>query len=128
MGAYERNQGAAALPRPLTMRLSLFGRRHNLAAFVFLAPIITFLLFVLVLPIGLMAEMSLYQRGQAGTIIKVMSLAPDSSTASWAALRSDCPITLGSPFWVRGRIAPTRTGPVPTVSPTAAPPPPSGWD
>src|ERR1700675_68327 len=51
-----------------------------------------------------------------------MSLAPDSSTASWAALRSDCPITLGSPFWVRGRIAPTRTGPVPTVSPTAAPP------
>jgi len=58
----------------LTMRLSLFGRRHNLASFVFLAPIITFLLFVLVLPIVLMVEMSLYQRGQAGTIIKVMSL------------------------------------------------------
>ena len=58
----------------MTIRLALFGRRHNLAPFALLAPIVVFLLFVLVLPIGLMAELSLYQRGQAGTIIKVMSL------------------------------------------------------
>jgi len=33
----------------------------------------------------------------------------------------DTPTGLGAPFWVRGRIIPTRTGPVPSVSPTAGP-------
>ena len=61
-------------PGSMTTRLSLFGRRHNAAPFALLAPIVIFLMFVLVLPIALMAELSLYQRGQAGTIIKVMSL------------------------------------------------------
>jgi len=61
--------------RSLTVALSLAGRRRNVAPFVLVAPIVVFLLFVLVLPIAVMAEMSLYQRGQAGTIVKVMSLA-----------------------------------------------------
>ena len=66
----------ATVPRPpsLTTRLALFGRRHNVAPFVLVGPIVVFLLFVLVLPIVLMAETSLYQRGQAGAIVKVMSL------------------------------------------------------
>src|SRR5271166_4446384 len=33
----------------------------------------------------------------------------------------DTPTGLGAPFWVRGRIIPTRTDPVPSVSPTAGP-------
>ena len=70
-----RNSEETALRRgSVTIRLSLFGRRHDIAPFVLLAPIVTFLAFVLVLPIAVMAELSLYQRGQAGTIIKVMSL------------------------------------------------------
>ena len=68
--------GGAAAPRiSLTRVLSLFGRRHNVAPFVLLAPVVVFLGFVLLLPIAVMAEMSLYQRGQAGTIVKVMSFA-----------------------------------------------------
>ena len=43
---------------------------------------------------------------------------PNSSIASWAALRSEAPTTLGPPFCVNGRIRPTRTGPVPRTSPT----------
>ena len=66
---------AASRRRSLTVALSLAGRRHNIAPFVLVAPIVVFLLFVLVLPIAVMAEMSLYQRGQAGTIVKVISLA-----------------------------------------------------
>ena len=56
----------------------------------------------------------------SSTIMSVMSLEPYSSTASSAASRSDWPIGLGAPFCVSGRIAPTRTGPVPTVWPTVA--------
>jgi spermidine/putrescine transport system permease protein len=67
--------GAAARGASLTRALSLFGRRHNVASFVLVAPVVVFLALVLVLPIAVMAEMSLYQRGQAGTIVKVMSLA-----------------------------------------------------
>ncbi len=66
---------AASRRRSLTVALSLAGRRRNIAPFVLVAPIVVFLLFVLVLPIAVMAEMSLYQRGQAGTIVKVISLA-----------------------------------------------------
>jgi spermidine/putrescine transport system permease protein len=67
--------GATARRASLTRSLSLFGRRHNVAPFVLVAPVVVFLGFVLLLPIAVMAEMSLYQRGQAGTIVKVMSLA-----------------------------------------------------
>jgi spermidine/putrescine transport system permease protein len=67
--------GAAAQSASLTRALSLFGRRHGIAPFVLVAPVAVFLAFVLLLPIGVMAEMSLYQRGQAGTIVKVMSFA-----------------------------------------------------
>ena len=54
------------------------------------------------------------------------SLAPDSSTANWAALRSETPTALGLPPCVSGRITPMRTGPVPRVSPTVAAPL-KGW-
>ena len=67
--------GAAARRISLTRALSLFGRRHNIAPLVLVAPVVVFLTFVLLLPIVVMAEMSFYQRGQAGTIIKVMSFA-----------------------------------------------------
>jgi len=66
---------AAAAGGSLTRALSLFGRRHNIAPFVLVAPVVVFLAFVLLLPIAVMAEMSFYQRGQAGTIVKVMSFA-----------------------------------------------------
>jgi hypothetical protein len=52
-------------------RCRLLGRRHNPRAHRARGTIVIFLLFVLVLPIAVMAEMSLYQRGQAGTIVKV---------------------------------------------------------
>jgi spermidine/putrescine transport system permease protein len=74
MGANRDFENAAAWPGLLSTRLSLFGRRHNIAPFALLAPVFVFLALVLVLPIALMAELSLYQRGEAGTIIKVMSL------------------------------------------------------
>ncbi len=63
----------------------------------------------------------------SSSTIKVTSLAPDSSTASCAALRSETPTGLGLLPWVSGRITPMRTGPVPRVSPTAAEPF-KGWD
>ena len=75
MEAYVNSVAAAARSASVTTRLALFGRRHNLAPFVLVGPIVVFLMFVLVLPIVLMAELSLYQRGQAGTIVKVMSFA-----------------------------------------------------
>ena len=58
----------------------------------------------------------------SSSTIKVTSLAPDSSTASCAALRSETPTALGLPPCVSGKITPMRTGPVPRVSPTVAPP------
>lgn len=74
MSVYANSAGATVRSRALSTRLALFGRHHNVAAFVLVGPIAVFLLFVLVLPIVLMAELSLYQRGQAGAIVKVMSL------------------------------------------------------
>ena len=74
MNGHANGFATSVRPVSLTTRLALFGRRHNVAPFVLAGPIAVFLLFVLVLPIVLMAELSLYQRGQAGTIVKVMSL------------------------------------------------------
>ena len=70
----DEHGGAGTPHRSSTRALSLFGRRHRIAPFVLVAPVVVFLAFVLLLPIAVMTEMSLYQRGQAGTIVKVMSL------------------------------------------------------
>src|SRR3984957_16402818 len=50
--------------------------------------------------------------------MSVMEVEPESLIASCAALRIEAPIGLGAPFCVSGRTIPTRTGPVPIVSPT----------
>src|ERR1700677_4555549 len=54
--------------------------------------------------------------------MSVTAVEPESLIASCAAFRIETPIGLGAPFWVSGRIMPTRTGPVPSVSPTGGPP------
>jgi spermidine/putrescine transport system permease protein len=62
-------------PRPrLTRRIAGWGRARGLGLPLLLGPLLLFLLTMLVLPLGSIALMSLYARGEAGVIVRTVSL------------------------------------------------------
>lgn len=52
-------------------RFASFVRKHRLAPLVLLAPVIAFLMAMLVLPLASIVELSLYRRGEAGNVIEI---------------------------------------------------------
>jgi spermidine/putrescine transport system permease protein len=64
-----------APPRPrLTRRVAVWGRARGLGLPLLLAPLLLFLLTMLLLPLGSIALTSLYARGEAGIIVRTVSL------------------------------------------------------
>jgi spermidine/putrescine transport system permease protein len=58
----------------LTRRVSFFVRTRNLALPILAAPLLVFLSLMLLLPLGSIVLMSFFSRGQAGVIIRTLSL------------------------------------------------------
>jgi spermidine/putrescine transport system permease protein len=65
----------AIMPRPLalTTRFTAWARLHRVGAPLLIAPVLSFLLFMLMLPLASMVELSLFKRGPAGTIVRELS-------------------------------------------------------
>src|SRR5689334_13015411 len=68
--------GMASVSRPpsVTTRISNWARLHKLGAYLLIAPALMLLLFVLMVPLISVVQLSLYKRGPAGTIIRETSL------------------------------------------------------
>ncbi len=66
----------ALRPRPagLITRFTAWTRAHRLGALLLISPVLLFLLFMLLLPLASMVELSFFKRGPAGSIVREISL------------------------------------------------------
>ena len=66
----------AITPRPLalTTQFTTWARLHRVGVLLLIAPVLSFLLLMLMLPLASMVELSLFKRGPAGTIVRELSL------------------------------------------------------
>src|SRR5438477_2500898 len=66
----------AIAPRPLALatRFTTWARLHRVGVLLLIAPVLSFLLLMLMLPLASMVELSLFKRGPAGTIVRELSL------------------------------------------------------
>ena len=66
----------ALRPRPagLMTRFTAWTRAHRLGALLLISPVLLFLLFMLLLPLASMVELSFFKRGPAGSIVRDISL------------------------------------------------------
>src|SRR5438552_4262399 len=61
-------------PLALATRFTTWVRLHRVGALLLIAPVLSFLLLMLMLPLASMVELSLFKRGPAGTIVRELSL------------------------------------------------------
>jgi len=66
----------AITPRPLALatQFTMWARLHRVGVLLLIAPVLSFLLLMLMLPLASMVELSLFKRGPAGTIVRELSL------------------------------------------------------